>query len=290
MSLTTPHKQSINHKRARGQHHKQDHRYLKAYHPYLPLLLLVIVGLAINVFWTSQSKILGATTSVSSTGLLQATNSERVRSHTASLTLNSALDAAAQTKANDMASRNYWAHNTPDGQAPWSFIKNSGYAYQLAGENLAYGFSDAPSVITGWMNSPEHRANLLNDDYEDVGFGVATADNFQGKGHVTIVVAMYGTPQSSAPLVGTVGGAAGSYRTVSRVQMFTGGRAPWSFNILVALTVLAATIFLFRHALAWHKLLVRGEVFVLHHKTFDLVVLSLILLGVIMTRTSGFVG
>jgi len=290
MSLTTPHKQSINHKRVRGQHHKQDHHYLKAYHPYLPLLLLVIVGLAINIFWTSQTKVLGATTAVSTVQLLQATNAERASNHEQNVTLNSELSAAAQAKANDMVGRNYWSHNTPDEQTPWTFIKSSGYSYRLAGENLAYGFSDAPSVVTGWMNSPEHRANILNNGYQDVGFGIASADNFQGKGRATVVVAMYAAPQSSQAVLGAATSDTGPYRTVSRVQMFTGGSAPWSFAVLAALTVLAAAIFLLRHALAWHKLLVRGEAFVLHHKTIDLVILSLLLLGVIMTRTTGFIG
>jgi hypothetical protein len=71
-----------------------------------------------------------------------------------------------------MAARDYWSHNTPDGQTPWSFITAAGYNYQTAGENLAYGFSTASDTVTGWMNSTEHRANILNGKFKELGVGV----------------------------------------------------------------------------------------------------------------------
>lgn len=298
MAIAAKHKQTIHHKRTRGQHHKRDEHYLKAYHPYLPLLLLVIVALAINIFWTAQTKVLGASTTMTTQELLVDTNQERSRQHETDLAINSKLSAAAQAKANDMVNRDYWAHNTPDGKTPWAFLKNSGYTYQIAGENLAHGFLNAHSVVAGWMNSPEHRENLLNDDYEEVGFGIATSDNFQGKGKTTLVVALYATPDSSATAsaAGQAGNGIGTfasaqtYRPVSRIELLSGGRAPWIFASLVVATMFAATIFIVRHAKAWHRLLARGEDFVLHHRTLDFIVVSVVLLGVIMTRTSGFIG
>src|SRR6185369_9999820 len=107
------------------------------------------------------------------------------------LQLNDQLAAAAQAKANDMARRGYWSHVTPDGKQPWSFVEASGYQYEAAGENLAYGFGSSDEVMTAWMHSPEHRANILNSVYQDVGFATANVPNYRGTGPETIVVAMY---------------------------------------------------------------------------------------------------
>src|SRR3990172_3890597 len=75
-------------------------------------------------------------------------------------------------KAQDMLDYGYWAHNSPTGKSPWVFIRSSGYNYVYAGENLARGFATADSVMKAWMASPDHRANVLSANYEDVGFAV----------------------------------------------------------------------------------------------------------------------
>ncbi|HLZ14810.1 MAG TPA: CAP domain-containing protein, partial [Candidatus Saccharimonadales bacterium] len=171
---------------------------MKTYWPYLPMALIVGVGLACSSFWGSIHKdVLGYATNMSISALLQDTNTQRQGNSLAGLTLNDQLDQAAQAKANDMATRNYWSHNTPDGATPWTFIINAGYQYQTAGENLAYGFDSSDATLTAWMNSPEHKANILNNTYTDVGFGIANAPDYQGSGPETIVVAMYGSPAPS---------------------------------------------------------------------------------------------
>jgi hypothetical protein len=139
---------------------------------------------------------------MSISSLLQTTNQRRAENGAGALTNNAALNAAAQAKANDMMTRDYWSHNTPDGNPPWVFIDNAGYAYQKAGENLAYGFATGEDTVAGWMNSPSHKDNMLNIDYKDVGFGFVNAPNFVGTGNETIVVAEYGTPLvgASAPV------------------------------------------------------------------------------------------
>jgi uncharacterized protein YkwD len=157
------------------------------------------------------SNVLSYATNTSISGLLSSTNIQRNNNGKSSLTINSALNNAAQAKANDMVNRGYWSHETPDGQQPWIFFTSAGYQYLAAGENLAYGFSDSSNTITGWMNSPPHKENLLSGNYTEVGFGMAnTADYcYSGdydnnpntpatsgcKGPQTIVVAMYGKPQ-----------------------------------------------------------------------------------------------
>lgn len=185
------------HKKRHGKHQKQTKDFLRVYWPYVPLLLIVTAGLLFSSYWrprTGGTGVLAYATSMSQNALLSSTNQQRAANGRAALSLNSSLNQAAQAKANDMAARNYWSHNTPEGNPPWIFIDQAGYAYQKAGENLAYGFATSEDTITGWMNSPTHKDNLLGSDYLDVGFGFANSSDYQSTGPETIVVAMYGKP------------------------------------------------------------------------------------------------
>lgn len=171
--------------------------HAKVYWPYLPLLILLIGGLFLNVWQPLQSSkpaTLAYATEMSRANLLSSTNQRRADNGKAGLTLNSKLNASAQAKADDMVARDYWSHNTPDGQEPWVFIDAQGYNYKKAGENLAYGFSTSNDTVTGWMNSPSHKENMLDGAYTEVGFGFANSPNFVGTGNETIVVAHYGSP------------------------------------------------------------------------------------------------
>ena len=180
---------------------KHSQSFAKVYWPYIPLFILVFFGLVFGVGFPgstpalTRSGVLAYATEMSSSVLLSATNAQRSQNGGLSaLTLNSKLAAAAQAKANDMVARNYWSHNTPDGKEPWVFIDAAGYEYQKAGENLAYGFATSEDAVTGWMNSPSHRANILDTAYKEVGFGFANSSDFVSTGQETIVVAMYGNP------------------------------------------------------------------------------------------------
>lgn len=177
-----------------GKHHRHSHDYLKAYWPYLPMLSILMFGFAANT-WLSHlhRDVLGYATDMSVQSLFDDTNVQRADNHEKAFALDDKLTTAAQNKANDMATRDYWSHNTPDGKTPWTFITAAGYDYQAAGENLAYGFATATDTITGWMNSPEHRANILNASFHDVGFGIVNIPDYQNSGPETLVVAMYGS-------------------------------------------------------------------------------------------------
>ena len=176
-------------------HSRGDHA--KVYWPYLPMLLLLFAFGFLNIWQPLQSTkpaTLAYATEMSRSGLLSSTNTQRSANGKASLSLNSKLNAAAQAKANDMVARDYWSHNTPEGDAPWVFIDAQGYDYSKAGENLAYGFDTSSATVTGWMNSPSHKANMLDSAFSEVGFGFADSENFVGTGEETVVVAMYGKP------------------------------------------------------------------------------------------------
>ena len=303
MALATKTKKTtIHHKKRQAKHHRQSKRYLKAYSPYLPIVAVLFMGLVINTAW-SKVGVLGVSQDFSSNALLSDTNTNRSTQQEAALTLDPQLTAAAQAKADDMVQHNYWSHTAPDGKTPWSFIAAAGYPYQTAGENLAYGFQNADEVITGWMNSPEHRANILNTTYQNVGFGVAHATNYRGQGPATIVVAEYGQPVDAAanitftvdnppaPVAPKVQGAKTELaaKPVSRIQLLTGGNANWSLAVTSALAGAALMLFVIRNGLRIHRLVSRGEEFIVHHPYVDIVIISIVTIGFILSRTSGMI-
>ncbi len=104
--------------------------------------------------------------------ILELTNYSRESYNEQPLLENPQLDQAAQAKAQDMLDNQYFAHNSPQGRTPWDFIKASGYNYAVAGENLAINFYSAEGVEQAWMNSPGHKANILNKDFQDIGIGI----------------------------------------------------------------------------------------------------------------------
>ncbi len=189
---------STMHKKRHGQHQKRTNHFMRVYTPYLPLVVILSLGMGLSL-WQPRvmrvdREVLSYATEMSSTGLLSATNQQRTNNGAASLGINAKLSDAAQAKANDMIAHNYWSHTTPDGSPPWVFITNAGYSYSKAGENLAYGFATSSDTVIGWMNSASHRANLLSKDYTEVGFGFANGSNFNSSGQQTVVVAMYASP------------------------------------------------------------------------------------------------
>ncbi|HEY1835492.1 MAG TPA: CAP domain-containing protein [Candidatus Saccharimonadales bacterium] len=298
----------IQHKKRSGQHHKQGKHYASPYWPYLPLLLIVGLGLVFNGVWSGRAHgVLGDATSMSATELLADTNVQRTDDHEAALNLNSRLTGAAQAKANDMVARNYWSHNTPDGKTPWTFITAAHYNYQAAGENLAYGFQNSGSVINGWMNSVEHRANILDKNYQDVGFGIVNSPNYQNSGPETLVVAMYAEPGgtmtsavstsgsgSTVSFAATHSAAAVPQPTpaavrVARVQDLPAGNAAWSLFIVSTLGAVALMWFALRHALAWKRVVVHSEEFIIRHRFLDILIVSVATLGFILTRTAGMI-
>ncbi len=130
--------------------------------------------------------------SVISSVLIDQTNTVRLEESLQTLTPNPLLEKAAQLKANDMAEKGYFSHNTPDGKTPWYWFDLAGYKYAAAGENLAVNFIDSKDVTNAWLNSPLHRANILNGRYTEI--GIATAKGtYKGK-EVIFVVQEFGRP------------------------------------------------------------------------------------------------
>jgi uncharacterized protein YkwD len=125
--------------------------------------------------------------------LLDKTNSAREENNVSRLASEKKLQAAAQKKAEDMAKNNYFAHTAPSGKNPWQWLDEENYIYQKAGENLAVNFENSSELIKGWLDSPSHKKNLLNENFKEVGIGIAQG-TFEGRSAV-YVVEFYATPE-----------------------------------------------------------------------------------------------
>ncbi|AMW13102.1 hypothetical protein A4E84_28580 [Streptomyces qaidamensis] len=103
--------------------------------------------------------------------VLSLVNEERAKVGCSPVAANSALAGLAQNYSEDMAARGFFDHTDPDGRTPWDRAEKAGIS-NLGGENIARGQADAAAVMDAWMNSPGHRANILNCDFKTLGVGV----------------------------------------------------------------------------------------------------------------------
>lgn len=158
------------------------------------LILAVILTFSFKKF--NLTNVLGFATDITVEKLYQLTNLEREKKGLNKLNYNEKLSQAAYKKAQDMFSKNYWAHFSPQGDTPWQFILDSGYQYEYAGENLAKNFLFSDGVISAWMNSPAHRDNILKKEYTDVGFAIVNGV-LNGE-ETTLVVQMFGKPLNAS--------------------------------------------------------------------------------------------
>ena len=163
-------------------------QFLLCYLVFLFLLKLTIIPFSVyfpeSAFFADLTKI----------DLIEFTNKSRDSLGLATLKENPKLNEAAFLKANDMLEKDYFAHNSPEGVTPWSFIKGVGYNYRFAGENLAICFLDSSEVHQAWMDSPSHQKNILNPNYKEIGIAVIKGI-FQDK-ETTLVVQMFGSAES----------------------------------------------------------------------------------------------
>lgn len=105
--------------------------------------------------------------------VIQLTNIEREKEGLKPLIAHETLQVVAIDKATDMVTLNYFDHHSPTYGSPFEMMKSYGIDYRAAAENIAFGQSSAEEVVTGWMNSPGHRANILNDSFSHIAIGVA---------------------------------------------------------------------------------------------------------------------
>ena len=92
-----------------------------------------------------------------------------------SLKLNSKLTQAAQNKADDLCNNNYWSHQLKDGEGFEIFVTETGYKYELLGENLGRKFNSPERLMNAWKGSESHNKNLL-ENYKETGIGFNECD------------------------------------------------------------------------------------------------------------------
>lgn len=227
------------------------------YRPYairwktLAALLLLVTVVNGAIFIHGRKDVLSYQTDITSQRLLDDTNDQRLAENVKPLAINQKLSAAATSKARDMFAHQYWAHTSPDGVAPWNWIKESGYSYSYAGENLAKGFRTSDALVTAWMNSPKHRENLLNPKYQEVGFAVVEGEL---NGETTkLVVAMYGSPSTvGASTSETVLAASGGSSLASRIGVALQTMPPaalLSIMLLMVINIVALSAHMYRNRL-----------------------------------------
>ena len=134
-------------------------------------------------------------------GVIEHTNKQRELYNQVPLHSNKKLALAAEAKLDDMFKQQYFEHESPDGKRPADVIKAAGYEYIVVGENLALGnYENDQLLVEAWMNSPGHRANILDGKFDEIGVAVGKG-MFEGK-EVWLAVQEFGAPLSICPSAG----------------------------------------------------------------------------------------
>ena len=103
--------------------------------------------------------------------MLLLVNAERKKKGLKLLNIDEELKKVARAHSADMLTRGYFSHMTPEGKDPFHRMKQAGITYKKAGENLAYA-STLAEAHKGLMNSPSHRAAILNKSFGRIGIGI----------------------------------------------------------------------------------------------------------------------
>lgn len=132
--------------------------------------------------------------------IIAKTNVERTSRGLSALRENSFLNRAAERKLEDIFAQQYFDHISPQGVGPGDLVDKVGYDYVAVSENLALGsFKNAGAVVTAWMNSSGHRANILDTRMSEIGVALGKG-NFKGE-RVWIIVQEFGKPLTDCPMV-----------------------------------------------------------------------------------------
>lgn len=158
----------------------------------ISVMAIFFMGVSFARYYFLHGTALGQ--EIVSSVLIDLANETRLKYGETPLVRNQLLEEASRLKAEDMATYQYFAHNSPTGVTPWYWMKKAGYDFLYAGENLAVDFTQSQDVNDAWLKSPTHRANILNSKFKEIGISVKEG---MIDGHNTIyVVQMFGTPKT----------------------------------------------------------------------------------------------
>ncbi|MGD1898836.1 MAG: CAP domain-containing protein [Phormidesmis sp.] len=112
--------------------------------------------------------------------VLKLTNEFRRKNGLKPLVLDQSLEKAADRHSQAMAKEDFFSHTGKQGESPSDRAKSAGYESGFVGENIAAGYGTPELVVQGWIDSPGHRANLLNSSYNEIGVGYYFQQNDTG--------------------------------------------------------------------------------------------------------------
>lgn len=161
---------------------------------FLAVLVILFASSRISSYIVTKTSLLG---NVYSSVLVDLTNQDRKDNNVKPLVVNSVLEQAAKLKVQDMVSKNYFAHTSPEGLTPWHWFSVAGYTFVYAGENLAVGFDESFDVNQGWLNSPLHKKNIIDAHFTEI--GIATMEGKRNGRDTTYVVQLFGQPRAIKP-------------------------------------------------------------------------------------------
>lgn len=122
--------------------------------------------------------------------IIELTNQQRIQAKLPPLKPNPRLMKSAMLKAEDILKNKYWAHVSPSGVKPWYWFDKAKYNYSYAGENLAKDWDKDTDVIKAWLASEEHKKNIINKNYLQI--GVAVVEGIVDKKPTILVVEHFG--------------------------------------------------------------------------------------------------
>lgn len=145
---------------------------IKAANPTIKNYNLIYPGQIINIPSVSSS------VASFESEVVRLVNAERSKAGLAPLTQDWQLSRVARYKSQDMKDLGYFSHTSPTYGSPFEMMKSFGITYRTAGENIAKGYSTPEAVVKAWMNSPGHRANILNSSYTHLGVGYVAQGSY----------------------------------------------------------------------------------------------------------------
>ena len=145
---------------------------IKSANPTIKNYDLIYPGQQINIPTVSSS------TTAFEAEVVRLVNQRRAEHGLKSLTQDWQLSRVARYKSQDMKDVGYFSHTSPTYGSPFQMMKSFGISYRSAGENIAKGYASPEAVVNAWMNSPGHRANILNSTYTHIGVGYVSSGNY----------------------------------------------------------------------------------------------------------------
>lgn len=145
---------------------------IKSANPTIKNYDLIYPGQQINIPTISSS------TTAYEAEVVRLVNQRRAEHGLKPLTQDWQLSRVARYKSQDMKDLGYFSHTSPTYGSPFQMMKSFEISYRTAGENIAKGYASPEAVVNAWMNSPGHRANILNATYTHIGVGFVSSGNY----------------------------------------------------------------------------------------------------------------